>query len=264
MVPLVAGGLIAGLGSLAGSIFGTERTANKNMELAKYQYSKDLEMWNKQNEYNTPTAQMGRFKDAGLNPNLIYGQGNPGNAVQIPKYQAPTVNYDYSRTVPNYLDTLSTFQDIKNKQSQNDIMQQQIQGLVLDNIYKSDTLPNRKSLLSANLTGTNAKNFSIAITNDVNQELWRNGTLKGLGEAKLNQIKQSIAQSVQSVIESTARTKNVSESFGKYQADAESAKYDMGIKKIESEFMNKGGIRGMKDILPTIMDLVKMWIGGRK
>lgn len=44
-------------------------------------------MWNKQNaynekiwkelqDYNSPAAQMARFKAAGLNPNLIYGQGN--------------------------------------------------------------------------------------------------------------------------------------------------------------------------------------------
>lgn len=29
--------------------------------------------------YASPAAQMQRFKDAGLNPNLIYGQGTPGN-----------------------------------------------------------------------------------------------------------------------------------------------------------------------------------------
>lgn len=39
-----------------------------------------LEMWNLMNEYNTPSAQMTRFKEAGLNPMLIYGQGTPGNA----------------------------------------------------------------------------------------------------------------------------------------------------------------------------------------
>lgn len=32
-----------------------------------------------QNEYNTPSNQMQRFKDAGLNPHLIYGQGTNGN-----------------------------------------------------------------------------------------------------------------------------------------------------------------------------------------
>lgn len=32
-----------------------------------------------QNEYNSPSSQMARYRDAGLNPNLIYSQGNPGN-----------------------------------------------------------------------------------------------------------------------------------------------------------------------------------------
>jgi len=32
-----------------------------------------------QNEYNSPKSQMARFQAAGLNPNLVYSQGNPGN-----------------------------------------------------------------------------------------------------------------------------------------------------------------------------------------
>ena len=35
-----------------------------------------LDMWNLVNQYNTPAAQMQRFQDAGLNPNLIYSQQN--------------------------------------------------------------------------------------------------------------------------------------------------------------------------------------------
>lgn len=33
----------------------------------------------RQNQYNTPQWQMMRYKQAGLNPALIYSQGNPGN-----------------------------------------------------------------------------------------------------------------------------------------------------------------------------------------
>lgn len=36
-----------------------------------------------QNEYNSPVNQMARFKAAGLNPNLVYTQGNPGNMTPI-------------------------------------------------------------------------------------------------------------------------------------------------------------------------------------
>lgn len=37
----------------------------------------------KQNEYNSPRAQMLRYQSAGLNPALIYSQGSPGNQAQM-------------------------------------------------------------------------------------------------------------------------------------------------------------------------------------
>lgn len=40
----------------------------------------NLDVWNMNNEYNTPAAQMQRYLDAGLNPNLIYGQQNTAAA----------------------------------------------------------------------------------------------------------------------------------------------------------------------------------------
>lgn len=41
----------------------------------------NLELWNMQNKYNSPLEQMRRYKEAGLNPNLIYGQSNTGGSV---------------------------------------------------------------------------------------------------------------------------------------------------------------------------------------
>lgn len=35
------------------------------------------EMWNKQNEYNSPANQLRLAKEAGINPNAIFGNGNP-------------------------------------------------------------------------------------------------------------------------------------------------------------------------------------------
>lgn len=41
-----------------------------------YQNKQNIKLWNMQNEYNSPKAQMQRYIDAGLNPNLIYSQQN--------------------------------------------------------------------------------------------------------------------------------------------------------------------------------------------
>lgn len=54
-------------------------------ELADQQNQMNIDMWERQNAYNTPVAQMQRFEVAGLNPNLIYGQGNSGNASPPPE-----------------------------------------------------------------------------------------------------------------------------------------------------------------------------------
>lgn len=56
-----------------------------NAALAQQQQNWNIDLWNMQNDYNTPAAQMQRYKDAGLNPNLIYGSGSgsSGNATAI-------------------------------------------------------------------------------------------------------------------------------------------------------------------------------------
>ena len=63
--------------------------AKKNKELAEIQNQYNIDMWNRQNEYNSPQAQMQRFQEAGLNPSLIYGQGSAGNASAPPVQVAP-------------------------------------------------------------------------------------------------------------------------------------------------------------------------------
>lgn len=86
--------LIGALGSFAGSAlgWGSQSSANSaNKNLAQYKYEKDLEMWNRQNNYNTPSAQMQRYAQAGINPNIIASQGNAGNATGMPEYSTPDI-----------------------------------------------------------------------------------------------------------------------------------------------------------------------------
>lgn len=93
-----------------------------NRELAEYQYSKNLEMMNFQNAYNHPANQMKRYAQAGLNPNLIYGQGSAGNMTQLPQYHAPTM-----QPLPtiDFQGALSAFQDAQVKSAQVDNLREQ-------------------------------------------------------------------------------------------------------------------------------------------
>lgn len=84
--------LSALFGSLGSGLFGGIGQAMnfaQNVRLQQMQNQFNLDMWNRNNEYNSPQAQMERFKAAGLNPNLIYGQGSPGLSSAPPQQNAP-------------------------------------------------------------------------------------------------------------------------------------------------------------------------------
>lgn len=76
----------AGIGAITGPIssaiqMSAQAKENKknrqyNLMLARMQNRWNLEQWQRENDYNSPTAQMARYRKAGLNPNLIYGQQN--------------------------------------------------------------------------------------------------------------------------------------------------------------------------------------------
>lgn len=78
----------------------TNKTIAAQKAEAELAYQRSVEMWHAQNMYNTPQAQMQRFKEGGLNPHLIYGQGSAGNASSPPQYQPANLQYRYE--APTY------------------------------------------------------------------------------------------------------------------------------------------------------------------
>ena len=64
-------GLLDTIGYLAGGWMSNK----SNKKLSRQAYHQDLKMFNYENEYNKPVNQMARYREAGLNPMLIYGSG---------------------------------------------------------------------------------------------------------------------------------------------------------------------------------------------
>lgn len=60
-------------------MWGVQNQYNEGLWNKQNEYNE--QMWNKMNQYNAPVSQMERYKEAGLNPNLIYGQSNMGGFV---------------------------------------------------------------------------------------------------------------------------------------------------------------------------------------
>lgn len=91
----VAGQLIDAGVSAGISRRNVDKTIAANREEAQLAYQRSVDMWHMQNAYNSPAEQMKRFGAAGLNPHLIYGQGNAGNAQGTPQYNPPNIQYKY-------------------------------------------------------------------------------------------------------------------------------------------------------------------------
>lgn len=151
----IVGGVISGVGSLLGGLGSSAmnnkavRDTNKaNMEIAKYQaqwqqqenekaYQRSLNMWNLQNEYNSPTQQMARIRAAGLNPNLVYGNGVTGNSAgstpqyEPAKFNAPTMqayrgwNLGISDAISQFLAYRTAKAQVDNMEAQNSLIRQQ-------------------------------------------------------------------------------------------------------------------------------------------
>lgn len=58
---------------LASGLFNTSIQYATSKKLMDYQNKLNIQNWHMANEYNSPKAQMERYKAAGLNPNLVYG-----------------------------------------------------------------------------------------------------------------------------------------------------------------------------------------------
>ncbi|AXH77374.1 MAG: DNA pilot protein [Microviridae sp.] len=96
-------------------------------------YERNLEMWNKQNLYNHPSQQMERLKAAGLNPNLVYGNGTSTVAGPGPTMQPATPNI---KTGLDPLGKLGQFQNLQLTKAQTDNVQAETANKVTENTNK--------------------------------------------------------------------------------------------------------------------------------
>jgi len=109
-----AGQSIQGLSSDLTNLFLSERNYRRNRRDA-------LSDWDRQNAYNSPASQMQRFRDAGLNPNLIYGRGESGNSGSVNSPEASSFQIDSTRSKtapPDVMGTLLANADLRIKAAQ--------------------------------------------------------------------------------------------------------------------------------------------------
>ncbi len=165
------------------------RVQQRNMGVYEKERQDGLEFWNMQNQYNSPQAQMARFKEAGLNPNLIYGQGNSGNASPIQNPSSAKAEAIKSQDVKPYsrpemqsvtkgLDTFGDTQRFKNLQAQTDNLKAQ------ENVIEQDALLKAQQTAATALKVTHGK-LDYGIAKELRQTSVEAATVN-LEQQKLN------------------------------------------------------------------------------
>lgn len=128
--------------NMLGNELGTRRQYKYAKKIAGFQHGQNMELMKYQLDYNSPAAQMGRFKDAGLNPNLVYGQGTPGNLESPPRY--PDIKGPDFSAVTAQLGT--HLQELKLMQSQTGLIDQK----TVESGVKKDVMRAQENVLQAN------------------------------------------------------------------------------------------------------------------
>ena len=81
----------------ASNVYLTAKSKTKDRKFAERMYNKQVEdnrrNWELANEYNLPSAQVQRLRDANLNPYLMYGNGASGLVSQSVQSASPSLSY---------------------------------------------------------------------------------------------------------------------------------------------------------------------------
>jgi len=195
------GGAIGAIGSIGAGR--KNRKAQKEMNQANIdaqnalnasnqQFSKD--MWNMTNAYNSPAQIMARYKEAGLNPHLIYG-----SQPQASQPMSASTNAPHSE----FVQPDTTFQEATGaafQVAQNYLSTRQQQANI-DNAEKTQQVMDAdilsKNANTANtLTNTAKTEYELKLANDLREDVLQQATLntQNLG-LQGQKIEQDIATS---------------------------------------------------------------------
>lgn len=208
------------LGGIASSVFGN--LGNQISSAQQYKYQKRLmaqqnaynsqaattsyirmrEMWEDENNYNTPTAQMARYKDAGLNPNLIYGNSNPSAGFSsapsssVSGAHAPQVRFD------NPIDSIVKVFQLKNLADQNEVLKAEARDKNAAALLKTQGITESETRIARYKALTAKSSFDLKLGNalydhTIQNMVARNEYLAQLFRSSKNQASLSFWKSKQ-------------------------------------------------------------------
>jgi len=256
MWPTVAVAGIQAAGSLIGGVgkgrkarheqwITNERNINFQKEVNQQNIDWNTDMWNKTNEYNSPLMQMQRFKAAGLNPHLIYGQGTIAQQPHEPNLTAPRaealpvdttmneIGSGFAAAAANYVANRKQQTEVDNLKKTQDVMDAQITNTnaqtanTLTNTARTAQQTEQAKELWSNTVATaeaNLRNTSLQGDN-IEQQIRASKTGQRLTEEQIQATSQSISESIE-------RVKQLKIQGDVARADLELKNLDLRLKRL--------------------------------
>lgn len=232
--------------------------------------------WNMQNDYNSPQKQMERFRSAGLNPNLIYGQMNEGATVRSssPPQWSPRANNWSGDFVGS---ALAQFLDARLKGAQTDNVKAATDVAKQDALLRTVQIANTTAQTSKTEQDTATGRFNLDMANNLKavtlesaEQNLRN--LMSSGEKiqadtkfTLDSNERAAAANAQSLQKGAEEILNLRLSRAKtdderalLKAQLQSVRADTGIKQQDLELRKKGifpGDPGWWRALMRVLDM---------
>jgi hypothetical protein len=234
--------IIGGVASLAGgaiNAIGQGRQNRKSREWSQQMYDlqkqDNIAYWNMQNDYNNPQSQMQRFQSAGLNPLLIYGRGDAGNAgpVGTPDVQqAQFRNPEFGNAVQGAgASFIENFQNWEVKQAQ------------VDNVRADTTTKLSQALL--NSTSRERGEFDLGVERelrdvslDARREMLRQA--KAVTQFRLNEDERRTALNASNLREAAERILASRVGRDKARAQIKNTNLDSELKRLDRNLRRIG------------------------
>lgn len=155
-----------------------ERINAENIAFQKEVNQQNIEqqwkMWNATNEYNHPAAQMARYNEAGLNPNLIYGQSNTTAPVDVGDSEAPQVsgymkkNFDVPG-IHDFLSILSQKESVEKQMLENDFLSSTLEDRINSKKLDVAKISTQIDRMRSDIDKNGAETESIKLRNSIDR-----------------------------------------------------------------------------------------------
>lgn len=231
----------------AGNIYAqaklNKKTREWNEKMYGIQRAAALEDWRMQNEYNHPSAQMARLREAGLNPNLVYGKGADVTAQAVRSNDAPSWNPQAPKMGStdaffSHYDFAMKNAQIDNLRKQNTVLQQDallkaIQGA---NIAQNTKMGEFDLMMKENLKDIYAEGASLGV---LNQKTDIAGKLQEQ-EIKAAMAAPNLYKALEDILTSRSNRATNAVQRDHLRQQIKNLKQDANIKKLDEKLTSLG------------------------